>query len=433
MRKPSQVERAFALLAIMLYGGAILPLFRSVEGGEAANADGDLVSQFVYLILYIFTIIYISTSTKPVRAALVSSKGLFIIFSLVTLSIVWSDDSLISARRVFALLGSSLFAYYLAASYSLQTILTLVNRALFITAIASVITAITLPGLGVMSALQEGGFHEGAWKGIYIHKNTLGRLMVINALTALILYSITKKKIHWFEMALAVFLIVMSQSSTALILGIFIIGISYLLKSFRMNGYGLILMLLSLLMIGLFSVAYIGTNYELFFELIGKDPTLTGRTALWEQVVIAIGKRPVMGHGFGGFWIGGNSASARISQELNWEIPNAHNGFLDIFLDLGYVGFGVFIVIYISKLFSFMKAYSLHRERVYEWGVMYMLLFLIYNFLESNLLRQNSFLWILFVTTIVSYALQLARSKKNLTKERPLQSPPNPNITQLVY
>ncbi|QJW88502.1 O-antigen ligase family protein [Spirosoma taeanense] len=290
--------------------------------------------------------------------------------------------------------------------------LILINQTLVAGAVLSLITAITFPSYGLMGALQEGGFHEGAWKGVYTHKNTLGRLMVIYTLTAFTLHSIKPQKKYWLHISLSVFLIIMSRSSSALVLVIFVIGLGYILKTFQLKASSLIIVLLSVLS-GLASGGYyMLNNYEVLFELLGKDPTLTGRTLLWEQIFVAVDKRPLFGHGFGGFWLGDHSASAIISQELNWEVPNAHNGFLDILLDLGYVGFVAFLILYVTKLSAYMMNYSLRREHLYGWGVMYMILFLVYNFVESNMLRQNNFLWILFIATLSSYDLIQVTTRK---------------------
>lgn len=411
MRRPSTFERLFVVIALLFYGGALFPFLQDATVGEAVNTEGSLTSQLIYLIIYLITFYYSFTYLGALKNALSSNKELLLLFALAVVSIAWSDDAAVTSRRVFALLCTSLFGYYLAVRYTLVDMLRLLTQSLTIAGVLSVMAAVALPAYGLMGAMQEGGYHEGAWKGVYIHKNTLGRLMVINTLTAYTLYRYTKDKRYWLIITLAVFLIVMSRSSSALVLVILIIGFANLLKTFQLKGPGLVLMLLSLpLLLGLLGY-YAIMNYELLFEYLGKDATLTGRTLLWEQVLEAIGKRPILGHGFSGFWLGEHSASAVIIQQLNWEVPNAHNGFLDILLDLGYAGMACFLVLHIGSLFSFMKQFSLYRQSMYSWGVEYLLLFLFYNFLESNALRQNSFMWLVFVATVSSYSLQQAAHK----------------------
>jgi O-antigen ligase len=68
---------------------------------------------------------------------------------------------------------------------------------------------------------------------------------------------------------------------------------------------------------------------------VGRDSTLTGRTDLWNDL-LAMAANPVLGAGYESFWLG---------DRLNdiWRLhpfrPNqAHNGYLEIYLNLGAVG-----------------------------------------------------------------------------------------------
>ncbi len=405
MHNPSSAERYFAIISLLFYGGAFFGLFDSHAPGDAISEDGNIVAQFIYLFIYGFTAYYSFAYYKILMVAIWNNKGLLLLFCLVFISIFLSDNPLITSRRVIALLCSSMFGYYLSIRYRLIDILQLINKSLFIGSILSIFFALFLTQHGLMSAMQEGGYHEGAWKGIYIHKNTLGRLMVIYSLTAFTLYSATQKKKYLLEIALAVFLIFMSRSSSALLLVAFIIGLSYIFRVFLIKSSDLLLVLIFVVTGIVGSAYYLMSNYEILFELLGKDPTLTGRSVLWEHIFLAIDKRPLFGYGFGGFWLNSHGAASIISQQVNWEVPNSHNGFLDILLDTGYLGLFIFSLIYASNLFLYTRSYSVQKQKKYDWGVAYMILFLVYNFVESNLLRQNNFFWILFVSTLSSYSM----------------------------
>jgi exopolysaccharide production protein ExoQ len=64
--------------------------------------------------------------------------------------------------------------------------------------------------------------------------------------------------------------------------------------------------------------------------------SLTGRLPLWEEVWKAAEKRPLAGHGYGGFW--GEKNVLKYSSIFAWHIPHAHNGFLDLMLAVGVIG-----------------------------------------------------------------------------------------------
>ena len=65
---------------------------------------------------------------------------------------------------------------------------------------------------------------------------------------------------------------------------------------------------------------------------LGRNATFTGRTQIWEHINIDT-VNPLFGSGYWNFW--GGPGGERINQEMQSLIPNAHNGYLDIYLDGG--------------------------------------------------------------------------------------------------
>ena len=89
---------------------------------------------------------------------------------------------------------------------------------------------------------------------------------------------------------------------------------------------------------------------DTFLELIGKDPTLTGRTELWAYVIQDIGMKPWLGWGYYAFWLPTNPYAVEISDALRWSVPNAHNGLLEFLLDVGVLGTALFAFILIRTI-----------------------------------------------------------------------------------
>jgi O-antigen ligase len=73
---------------------------------------------------------------------------------------------------------------------------------------------------------------------------------------------------------------------------------------------------------------------------LGRDATLSGRTNIW-AAVIPMAPNPLVGAGFESFWL-----SPRVTARL-WELfpglplNEAHNGYLELYLELGWVGVGI--------------------------------------------------------------------------------------------
>ena len=87
-------------------------------------------------------------------------------------------------------------------------------------------------------------------------------------------------------------------------------------------------------------------NSDYLLSMLGKDPTLTGRTDIWGYVILDIYERPLLGWGYQAFWSTENPAAYEISDALHWWVPQAHSGMLEILLSVGLTGAGFFIYVW---------------------------------------------------------------------------------------
>lgn len=97
-------------------------------------------------------------------------------------------------------------------------------------------------------------------------------------------------------------------------------------------------------------------------NVLKKDATLTGRTYLWEYAARLTAERPLLGHGYFAFWRQGN-----LDAEGLWRWGgmasgsgfNFHNAFVEIKVDLGYIGQGLLIATCVA-----FSAIALYRQLV---------------------------------------------------------------------
>ena len=111
-------------------------------------------------------------------------------------------------------------------------------------------------------------------------------------------------------------------------------------------------------------------------SVFGRDVTLTGRTLVWEQLVPVAMGRPILGHGFGGFWT--------TEKREVYDISGSHNGYLDTILDLGFVGLILFSIFILS---SCQKAI---KEMNYDFDgacfkICFFLMTVLHNIAETSL------------------------------------------------
>jgi O-antigen ligase len=70
--------------------------------------------------------------------------------------------------------------------------------------------------------------------------------------------------------------------------------------------------------------------------------SLTGRLPLWKELWKAADDRLWLGHGMGAFWNG--KSVTKYSRMFGWHIPHAHNAYLDLILQVGFIGMALHVV-----------------------------------------------------------------------------------------
>ena len=130
-------------------------------------------------------------------------------------SYFWSDFPARTLKSCIGLIGTTLFGIYLGSRYTLKEQLKLFVWAYGIIAVFSVLFAIALPRYGVEQAV-----HAGAWRGIYNHKNLLGRGMTMGGVIFALSPSLFDRKDRWLcrvSLGIACLLLLMAKSSSSLI------------------------------------------------------------------------------------------------------------------------------------------------------------------------------------------------------------------------
>ena len=90
-----------------------------------------------------------------------------------------------------------------------------------------------------------------------------------------------------------------------------------------------------------------------------------------------------------GFWRGYEGPAAVVWKVLNWAAPNAHNGFLDIWLGLGLLGLAVFIVFFGHLLWRAITAIHPNSPPEALWPLCYVVFVFLYNIDETDLFQKQ--------------------------------------------
>ncbi len=405
-------EYSFTVVSLLHYSGG--PLLVILSGGvnEADGVEGVTsypLIQLIFLGIYFITFCLLILRWKKVVYVLSKDQFIWSLVGLAVISVFWSALPQLTISRSIALVGTTMFGLYLATRYTIKEQLQLFAWMFGIAIISSFLFAIALPKFGI-----SGGIHAGAWRGIYIHKNVLGKIMVPSIFVFLCLTFDSKKNslLLFIGCTLSVFLLLLSTSKSALLNCIIVLGSLVIYQIFRWRYKFMIPTLTALATIGIGFKVWLAANADKLFTSLGKDATLTGRTDLWPLVFDSIWQRPWLGYGFSGFWYGWKSEAASIWYASGWEPPNAHSGLLDLFIDLGIIGLSIYIL---GFCISFVKALSwlrLAKSSENLWVLTYITYMMLVNVTESTLLVQNNIFWILYATAILSLC-NLSQLPKN--------------------
>jgi O-antigen ligase len=145
---------------------------------------------------------------------------------------------------------------------------------------------------------------------------------------------------------------------------------------------------------------------------VGRDATLTGRTELWGEVV-AMTENPLFGCGFENFWMG--PRLDKIWAKHWWHPNEAHNGYLEVYLNLGWVGLALLSIVIVT---GYRNAFRmLYREPDIGGLILsYFVVGLTYSFTEAGFRLLNP-VWITFMLAAIAVP-RLSHPKTAGTRNR---------------
>lgn len=138
--------------------------------------------------------------------------------------------------------------------------------------------------------------------------------------------------------------------------------------------------------------------YEEGLRLLGRDPTLTDRTLLWADV-LKVENNPIVGTGFESFWLG--ERLDIMWAKWAWKPNQAHNGYIETYLNLGYIGvfllFGLLVVTWRKALRAL-----LHDRELGRFRLGFLVIVILYNWTEASFKAVHP-MWTLFYLIAMDY------------------------------
>ncbi|MEP3629344.1 MAG: O-antigen ligase family protein [Hyphomicrobiales bacterium] len=401
---------------VLAYTFLIWPLLygRSVEGNLIENiiaSSPDASSNALLNRVYLPLVFILSLGLTFLQGKRISIPfrdpailGLLAVLIVFAISLLWSDYAGVGLRRLVVqcfIVGSIMLACFGAPKpMRIFDILFLFAGFLVVLNLAAVVIKPAGP-LG----------HEG----IYPQKNYLGLVAVTSSLLAL--YKITFGRGLWrfaggFVWLATLVLLVASQSKTSLGLAFLApaaaLGVAIFAHQMRLWSGLIVFVTIGFLLFAFFfgEAAFIWTFSSLAQTIFG-DPTLTSRTEIWAFSSDMINQRPLLGFGFGSFWSTGDTGPvARLAPGFVARLNHSHNGYYDMIIQVGLVGFVLFLVFLFCLLNT--AGAAVRRRFKLSW----LFLTLVIYVMSSNLMETSYFYGFGSSMTLLLVALSLAAREK---------------------
>ena len=376
---------------LMLASTAFLGFFQGPANLNVART-GNWLTNSIWLSSYLLAGLALVSKVNLSREALLRCWPLLGLLVFVALSLMWSEDRLLTFLRLCALCGTTLSGLYLGERLTVLGQARLIVSVLTCAAILSLVACIFMPAIGIMT-----GELQGDWQGIFDHKNQLGLNMALSFGLSMLLFLATRRIGHIPTALLCLVLVFLSRSATGLVcLFVQVLALLFgwpLLKVWP--RFGITKRVFSIVILG-GVIIWTASEYSNLVDLLGRDEGLTGRAQMWSQVGVMIAEKPILGYGYGAFWRGYEGPSGLIWDAMGIELFYSHNGFLDVCLDIGLLGTGLFVVGYIIGLGRAVSRAIVLRQLTYMWPVLFLIFFFTANLTEGSILRANTLPWILY-------------------------------------
>jgi exopolysaccharide production protein ExoQ len=364
--------------------------------------DGNPLDRNIYLVLMVAGALVLSRRGREVRTLLRANGPILVFFSYCALSTVWSDYPLVAFKRWTKDLGDLIMVFIVLTERDrFGAMRQLLVRFGFVLVPASVLLVKYYTALGM--TYSRGG-DVVRYVGVAEDKNFLGLICLIagvgcvwrlaEAFRADKSWRNARSIIaHVVVLTMAFWLSVRADSMTALAGFVLAAGVVVMLSFPAVSRNRVIVHFVVVPVVLLaFAIVFLDLGGAELKGELGRDATLTERTVLWDNLFGMI-EHPLLGTGFESFWLG-----ERLERlwALHWWRPNeAHNGYIEVFLNLGWAGIGLLALLIATGYRNVVRAVH-HEPGLGKLRAALFVATIVYGFTEAAFRVLNP-LWILFL------------------------------------
>ncbi len=412
------------VIALLIAGSRSLSQWLDVFAGHSKAAAAATPDQFIdanpvdaalSISLIVICLIILSGRRQQLWHLLRRNAPILIFFGYCAISVLWSDYTFVAFKRWVKGVGDLLLVFVILSESRPEAALKrLFSRIAFVLIPLSVLFIKYYPELG---RTYNYWTFQPIQLGVSDNKNGLGMLCLICGLGALWQFITVYRDdracnrtgqllAQGAVIAMIFWVLSVADSVTALCCFVIAGGLMLVTSASRIARRPLALQILIVSIVSFSSLVLFADSAGWLVSALGRDSTLTGRTNIW-QVVLGVSGNSWFGAGYESFWTG--ERLRKIWAGTMNGLNEAHNGYLEVYLNLGWVGAILLAGLIVTGYRNVIGAF----RRSDPTALIKLALFvaaLLYNFSEAGF-REVNLVWIFFLiaTTFTPQKRRLVR------------------------
>ncbi len=323
-----------------------------MKGGSAylSYVDGNALDRAIYLAMIVSGLVILARRAVRWRQVISQNPWLYLFMGYCAVSILWSDYPFVAMKRWVKDFGNVVMVLIVMTEpVPAAAMRSLLLRATYVLVPLSVVLVKYFPDLARSYRRWSGDYF---FMGVNTDKNMFG--MVLTVLTIGVAWAwldlkgepasrrkTTQAVIFAIILLMIGWLLLGTNSATALIcssLGVAVL-LLFRIGSVRRHVYKWAISGATIGLLLVMSGAWNAIQLSLI-RLLGRDPGLHGRKDIW-AAVLSERTNPVIGVGYYSFW--SPERVERLSKTYYYDLNEAHNGYLEVYLNGGLIGIGLLI------------------------------------------------------------------------------------------
>jgi exopolysaccharide production protein ExoQ len=399
------------IIWIALAGSRSISAWLSARAWYNVDPDSSPLDVVVFLVLLVAGLGVLLVRSKWARILIVKNWPILVYFFFCLVSITWAYHPDVSLKRWIKAIGDLVMVLVILTDRQPMAALSrLTSRLGFLLLPTSVLLIKYFPELG--RAYTPDGIQMNT--GVTTNKNMLGVILLVIALCTLWrTIAIWRAKdmpdrrrhllVQGVLLAFCLELFWIAHSATCL--ACFVLGggivIATSLRTFRQKPIRIHALCSAIAIVGI--AAFLFGAQEALIHALGRNADLSGRTEIWESVIPAA-PNALIGAGFEGFW---NSPSVEVFQHnlaaMGWwhpeDLNEAHDGYIEVYLNLGWIGVCLIAAILIAGYRSGIRAFRLN-PKVGGLFLAYIVVSFVYSITEAGF-RMLDPMWIFLLLAVI--------------------------------